>query len=184
MPPDMRVTEISVTSTTMASETIEWPVIPRTSIITSDRVLIDIPDDEFDKCTGTPKTATEHASAIASSEILFPDSTYTGLSVKHKTQDGIRRLSLRPPRFAEENIAQNFIRVIVVRGQERLLGWTSRGLIPLMMLGPRSLRRWVFQRICKICTMHTCHCKTANCCRTGVGCGSTLWHRYGYGYGQ
>jgi hypothetical protein len=31
--------------------------------------------------------ATGHASAIASSEISFPDSTRTGLSVKHKTQD-------------------------------------------------------------------------------------------------
>jgi hypothetical protein len=64
------------------------PVISRTSSITTDRVLIDIPnDDEFDKCTGTPKIATEHASAIASSEILFPDSTRTELSVKRKTQD-------------------------------------------------------------------------------------------------
>jgi hypothetical protein len=62
----------------------EWTIISLTSGMSSDGVLVDIPDDEFDECTRTPQIAAEHASAIASSGFSFPDSTHTRLSAKHK----------------------------------------------------------------------------------------------------
>jgi hypothetical protein len=92
----------------------------------SDGVLVDIPDDdEFDKCTGTPQIAAEHASAIAFSGISFPDSMNTRLSkTKDAASQDLEKSKAKPTpaqvRF-EEDIVQVFIREIFVRGQEKTL---------------------------------------------------------------
>src|SRR2546421_446317 len=131
----------------MASESMEWTIISRTSSMNSDVVLVDIPDDdEFDKCTGTPQIAAKHANAIAFSRISFSDSTNTRLSAEHKTRDAtsqdLEKSKAKPtpaPVRFEEDIMQVFIRGIF-EGRKRLLCSNLRSLTPLM-LSRRSSRR-------------------------------------------